>query len=137
MALTFSTAQAESLVGMSQRQVRLLASQQVVEPSEKRPEGPGTVTRYSMEDLIALELVRVMREVCGPKYDHRKLARAVSTARQSSFSGTLVCDGEGAWIAPSGAEQTIGAAAVVVMLDKVAEAAHLSVRRSALVAEAA
>lgn len=137
IAFTFSTAEAEQLTGMSQRQVRFLAAQGVVGPSDKAPDGKGTLASYTMEDLLALELVKALREVCGAKYGHERLADAVDTARKANFTGTLVCDGQGSWCTSSRAEETMEVAAVVVLLKKVSDAADMAARRSSLVVEVA
>ena len=58
----YSSAAARSIVGISQRRLDYWAELEVVCPSIQQAAGKGTERKYSFDDLLALALVKKLRE---------------------------------------------------------------------------
>lgn len=134
---TFSTAEAASLAGLTERQLRRLVAEQVVVPSVSAGTGRGSVARFNFDDLRAMRVAWAVRQVCGAKAETWRIAKAVSVARGGAFTGLLMTDGEKAWVSSKPVEKTLETVALVIDLEQVSDQVEIAVERTSLAAEAA
>ena len=58
----YTTVEVARMTGFSVRQLDYWARQQIVVPSGQQSHGPGTRRRYTIEDLVQLQLIRHLKE---------------------------------------------------------------------------
>ncbi len=77
-ALTFSTAEVARATGFSLKQLDYWAQRGILVPSIQQSNGPGTRKRYSVDDLVQLQLIRQLKHF---GWSMQKIGKAIDTLR--------------------------------------------------------
>ena len=134
------TSSVAALTGMTLRQLRYLAQNDVVTPTVRSGAGRGSEAMYAPGDLLALLVVERVRAVCGHEVRIERIRSLVDALRrrQAEPGQHLVMDGEGFWVQDGTPEDTLrrSGAALIVDLDALAEELAVRLRRAGLISEA-
>ncbi len=85
--------------GISYRMLDTWATKGLVVPSVANPAGKGTMRLYALQDVLALRLVRELRDAGLPLQRVRKVAETLRTWPEGwPPRGRLVTDGADAWL---------------------------------------
>ncbi len=76
---TYSTREVAEMSGFSVRQIGYWADQKFVIPSVQQADGPGTLRRYSFDDLLQLRFVRQLRKY---GWSIQKIRQAINKLRE-------------------------------------------------------
>jgi DNA-binding transcriptional MerR regulator len=94
MADGYSPADAKGIVDVSQRCLEYWDERGLVRPSIRRAKGKGTERRYSYRDLVALSVVKRLRDTGLSLQKVRKgLARIQTRKNKSPLTEVLITDG--------------------------------------------
>ena len=135
MRYGYSTGEVSRLVGMSERQVRYLATKRLVLPSVKRPIGRGSGALYAFSDLMRLAVVHRLRATAGADLPLDRVQLALDAlAKRAGTGHTLVMDEHGCWLEQASLNSTLESAQAVmaVSLDAVESNLRLQLNRAGL-----
>ena len=134
------TSSVAALTGLTLRQLRYLAQQNVVTPAVRSGAGRGAEAMYAPGDLLALLVVERVRAVCGQEVRIERLRSLVAELdRRTPGPGQhLVMDGEGFWVQDGPPDATLrrAGAAFIIDLDALSEELTVRLRRAGLSSEA-